>query len=93
MARALHLIQELGCGEVTATHFDCSAGASREGKRFTAHISRINAILGITVPTETILDTLRRIADIVFCTGLDVDNRKRAGLPEVIMAAGMGTRL
>ena len=61
MARALHLIQELGCGEVTATHFDCSAGASREGKRFTAHISRINAILGITVPTETILDILRRL--------------------------------
>ena len=61
MARALHLIQELGCGEVTATHFDCSAGASREGKRFIAHISRINAILGITVPTETILDILRRL--------------------------------
>ena len=61
MSRALHLIQELGCGEVTATHFDCSAGASREGKRFTAHISRINAILGITVPTETILDILRRL--------------------------------
>ena len=30
MARALHLIQELGCGEVTATEFDCSAGAPRE---------------------------------------------------------------
>ena len=61
MARALHLIQELGCGEVTATHFDCSAGAPREGKHFTAHISRINAILGITVPTENILDILRRL--------------------------------
>ena len=39
MARALHLIQELGCGEVTSTHFDCSAGAPREGKRFTAKVS------------------------------------------------------
>ena len=61
MARALHLIQELGCGEVTATHFDCSAGAPREGKHFTATISGINAILGITVPTEAVLDILRRL--------------------------------
>ena len=62
MARALHLIQELGCGEVTATHFDCSAGASREGKRFTAKISRINAILGIEVPQNEVLSILRRLA-------------------------------
>gem|GEM_PF-6238150 len=41
MARALHLIQELGCGEVTATEFDCSAGAPRKGKHFTARISAI----------------------------------------------------
>lgn len=61
MARALHLIQELGCGEVTASHFDCSAGAPREGKKFTATISGINAILGITVPTEAVLDILRRL--------------------------------
>ena len=43
MARALHLIQELGCGEVTAAHFDCSAGAPREGKHFTATISGMAA--------------------------------------------------
>ena len=61
MARALHLIQELGCGEVTSTHFDCSAGAPREGKRFTAKVSGINAILGITVPTDVILDILNRL--------------------------------
>ena len=61
MARALHLIQELGCGEVTATHFDCSAGAPREGKHFTAKVSGINAILGITVPTDAILDILNRL--------------------------------
>ena len=62
MARALHLIQELGCGEVTATHFDCSAGAAREGKRFTAKISHINAILGIEVPQNEVLSILRRLA-------------------------------
>ena len=61
MARALHLIQELNCGEVTASAFDVSAGASREGKRFSARISRINAILGIEVPTEAVLDILKRL--------------------------------
>ena len=34
---------------------------SREGKRFTAKISGINAILGITVPTDAILDILHRL--------------------------------
>ena len=58
MARALHLIEELQCGEVTASSFDESAGAPREGKRFTATISGINAILGIKVPEEEILRIL-----------------------------------
>ena len=62
LARALHLIQELGCGEVTATEFDCSAGAPRKGKHFTARISAINAILGITVPTEEILAILKKLS-------------------------------
>ena len=60
-ASSHYLIQELGCGEVTAAHFDCSAGAPREGKHFTATISGINAILGITVPTDAILDILHRL--------------------------------
>ena len=61
MARALHLIQELGCGEITASAFDCSAGASREGKRFTASLSRINRILGIEVPAEDVLRILKNL--------------------------------
>ncbi|MCQ2442141.1 MAG: phenylalanine--tRNA ligase subunit beta [Oscillospiraceae bacterium] len=61
MARALHLIQELGCGEITSSHFDVSAGAPRTGKHFTATISGINRILGIEVPTEAILDILSRL--------------------------------
>ena len=61
MARALHLIEELKCGEVTSSAFDESAGAPREGKRFTARVSRINAILGIEVPTEEILRILRSL--------------------------------
>ena len=61
MARALHLIQELGCGEVTSSAFDISAGAPREGKRFTAAISGINRILGIDVPDQDIVEILRRL--------------------------------
>ena len=58
MARALHLIEELGCGEVTSSAFDCSAGEPREGKRFTARLSKINAILGIEVPADEVLAIL-----------------------------------
>ncbi len=61
MARALHLIQELGCGEITASAFDVFAGAPRTGRQFTAKISGINAILGITVPTEDVLRILRSL--------------------------------
>ncbi len=62
MARALHLIQELGCGEITASAFDCSAGAPREGKRFRASLSRINGILGIEVPAEDVLRILKNLS-------------------------------
>ena len=40
-----------------------------------------------------LLDRDGRVADVVFATGLDVDNRKRAGIPVVVMAGGLGTRL
>ena len=33
------------------------------------------------------------IADLIFATGLNVDTRKRAGIPVVMMAGGLGTRL
>ena len=61
MARALHLIEELGCGEVTASEYDVSAGAPREGKRFQARVSRINAILGIQVPAEEMVRILKNL--------------------------------
>nr|AHF25659.1 phenylalanyl-tRNA synthetase beta subunit [uncultured bacterium Contigcl_30] len=62
MARALHLIQELGCGEITSSAFDCSAGAPREGRKFTASLSRINGILGIEVPAEDVLRILKNLS-------------------------------
>lgn len=40
-----------------------------------------------------ILDRDGTITDIVFGTGMDVDNRKKACIPVVIMAGGLGTRL
>ena len=61
MARALHLIQELKCGEITSSAFDCSAGAPREGKHFTASLKRINAILGIDVPAKDVLKILKSL--------------------------------
>ncbi len=61
MARALHLINELDCGQISKTSFDISAGAPREGKHFTATLSGINRILGIEVPEEAVLDILKRL--------------------------------
>lgn len=61
MARALHLIEELGCGEITSSHFDCDAGEAKEGKHFTATCSGINKILGITVPEDTIVEILESL--------------------------------
>ncbi len=69
MDRALHLIEELHCGEVTASAFDESAGAPRFGKRFTARVSRINAILGIQVPVEEMLRILRSLQFVVHLEG------------------------
>ena len=40
-----------------------------------------------------ILDLKGSITDIVFAHGLDIDNRKQAPIPVVIMAGGLGTRL
>lgn len=73
MARALHLIQELNCGEITSSAFDCSAGAPREGKHFTASLSRINAILGIKVPAKDVLRILKNLDFEVKRTGDKLD--------------------
>lgn len=40
-----------------------------------------------------VLDKRGHISDVIFEGDLDVDNRKKAGLPVVIMAGGLGTRL
>lgn len=60
MARALHLIEELGCGTVTELCTDVCA-ADLTPRTMTASVAKINALLGITVPDEEILSILERL--------------------------------
>ena len=47
LARALHLIQELDCGDITTLEFDCTDGRSDEPKVITTTPEKICAVLGI----------------------------------------------
>ncbi|MFI3168574.1 MAG: sugar phosphate nucleotidyltransferase [Faecalibacterium sp.] len=47
----------------------------------------------LAIDALPILDKAGKLIDVVFATGLDIDNRKRADIPVVIMAGGLGTRL
>ncbi|MCF0132167.1 MAG: phenylalanine--tRNA ligase subunit beta [Pseudobutyrivibrio sp.] len=58
MKRALHLIEELGCGKVSSTHVEVNSGNSIEPKEMKASIEAINQVLGITVPNKAILEIL-----------------------------------
>ncbi len=60
MDRALHLIEELGCGRVTNLRRDVCA-AELAPRTMTASIAKINALLGIVVPSEEILSILTRL--------------------------------
>ncbi len=60
LARALHLIEELNCGTVTAAHTDCTTEYSvLECNKMTVSISKINALLGIEIPAEEMVDILK----------------------------------
>ena len=58
--RALHLIEELGCGTVTELCADVCAADLTPRKMMTS-VSKINALLGIVVPNEEILSILTRL--------------------------------
>ena len=60
MDRALHLIEELGCGKVTDIRADVCA-ADLTPRKMTASVAKINALLGITVPNEEIVSILDRL--------------------------------
>ena len=55
MKRALHLVEELGCGKVSKTHCDTNSGNSIEPAPLQVSVKKVNAILGIDVPEDEIL--------------------------------------
>lgn len=61
MKRALHLIEELGCGKVSGTHVDVNTGNSIEPKEMKVSIEKVNNVLGIKVPDEEILRIMKNL--------------------------------
>ncbi|MCR5216564.1 MAG: phenylalanine--tRNA ligase subunit beta [Lachnospiraceae bacterium] len=70
LKRALHLIEELGCGKVSSTHCDVNVGNSIEPQEMSVSIQKVNSVLGITVPTE---DILRIMTNLNFAPKVDGD--------------------
>lgn len=58
MKRALHLMEELGCGKVSSTHVDVNTGNSIEPVEMKMSVEKVNQVLGIQVPDEDILRIL-----------------------------------
>ena len=61
MKRALHLVEELGCGKVSSTHFDVNTGNSVEPREMTVEIDKISGVLGIVVPDEDIVRIMNNL--------------------------------
>ncbi len=61
-ARALHLVQELGCGTVTRAVTDIKTAYScTEEKKMTASVSNINALLGVEIDGDEMVRILERL--------------------------------
>ena len=58
MDRALHLIDQLGCGTVSATRDEASVADSYEAKPLTLRLSKIDEILGIKIPEDKVIEHL-----------------------------------
>ena len=61
LKRALHLVEELGCGKVSSTGFDVNTGNSIEPFELKASVSKVNGVLGIKVPDEDIVRILTNL--------------------------------
>lgn len=61
MKRALHLMEELGCGKVSSTHVEVNTGNSLEPKEMKVSIKKVNGVLGITVPDDEILRIMKSL--------------------------------
>lgn len=68
--RALNLIDTLGCGTISCDGYDLTAEEIKE-KVIKTTISKVNAVLGIDVPNDTIVNILSRLN---FKTKVDGDN-------------------
>lgn len=62
MRRALHLIEELGCGKVSSTHVDVNTGNSIEPREMKVSVKKVNDVLGITVPDEDIIRIMKNLS-------------------------------
>lgn len=62
ICRALHLIEELHCGTVTDLQRDIKTQYSNlTAKKLTVSANKINSLLGITVPTEKMIEILKNL--------------------------------
>lgn len=61
MARALNLCQTLGVAKISSTHFDETAGASREKRVIRVETAKVNDVLGIEVPEEDMVTILKAL--------------------------------
>lgn len=61
MKRALHLVQELGCGKVSCTHVDINTGNSIEPREMKVSVRKVEDVLGIKVPEQEILRIMRNL--------------------------------
>lgn len=61
MGRALHLVQELGCGTVTDRHIDRCADPDFRNAPIRTTFAKVNAVLGIDVPRDTVTAILTRM--------------------------------
>ncbi len=61
MKRALHLVEELGCGKVSKTHCDTNTGNSVEPHEMKVSVEKVNSVLGIRVPDEEILRIMKNL--------------------------------
>ena len=61
MKRALHLVEELGCGKVSGTHVDVNTGNSVEPREMKVSFRKVNDVLGIEVPEQDVLRIMKNL--------------------------------
>lgn len=71
MKRALHLIEELNCGTVSATEYEIAAKENTPTVIRTT-FAKINKVLGITVPDDTIVEILKSLSFDVVVSGAEI---------------------